>query len=226
MMSPSQQLPFYHSLLRIHAVISRGLEVTSTHSLEFAEKGFADENIQIGFYRYVYSLLIVLETHHQTEEVVAFPYFQARLPSLRIEPVIEQHRQMRPHIVTMEAAVEKIAPSTETPTDALNQLAQACKNLQILWMMHAPAEENYFVTNSISALELTYEEQLDITRRTAEYNQKISKYPQGVVPFILYNLPPDEREQMAQGMPPEVITMLIPTMWKSEWAPMKPFLLD
>jgi hypothetical protein len=220
------QLAFYNSLIRIHHIITRGIEVTHSHSLNFAEKGFPDKNTQIGFGRYAYSLMVVLESHHQIEDETAFPYFQQRLPSLRIEPIIEQHKQMRPHINSMKAAIERIQSSTLVPADTLNQLAQASGNLHILWKMHAPAEENYFANNSLSALELTYEEQLEITRRTTEKSQNQSNMPQWVVAFILYNLPPEERALMAQSMPAQVTKVLVPMVWKNEWAPMKPFLLN
>jgi hypothetical protein len=47
-----------------------------------------------------------------------------------------------------------------------------------------------------------------------------------VVPFLLYNLPPEERAVFSQGMPPIVIQELVPVAWKEKWSPMKPFLLD
>lgn len=219
------QLAFYNSLLRIHAVITRGIEVTHSHSLIFAENGFPDQNTKVGFYRYIHSLTVVLEAHHQTEDEIAFPYFQQRLPSLRIEPIIEQHKQMRPHINTIKTINEKIASSTSAPLELLNQMAQTSSNLRILWKMHAPAEENYFANNSLSALELTHEEQLEITKRTGDSSQRADS-PQWVVPFILFNLPPAEREVMAQAMPSHIIKVLVPMVWKNEWAPMKPFLIE
>jgi hypothetical protein len=47
-----------------------------------------------------------------------------------------------------------------------------------------------------------------------------------VVPFLLYNLPPEERAIFSQGMPPVVTQELVPVVWKEKWSPMKPFLLD
>jgi len=46
------------------------------------------------------------------------------------------------------------------------------------------------------------------------------------LPFILYNLSVEDREIMAQHMPPVVIQELVPVVWKEHWEPMKPFLLD
>jgi hypothetical protein len=46
------------------------------------------------------------------------------------------------------------------------------------------------------------------------------------VPFLLYDLPPEEKAIQARGMPPELTEQLVPVVWKEQWAPMKPFLLD
>jgi hypothetical protein len=225
MPTSSPQLPFYNSMLRIHSIITRGLEITHTHSLQFSQNGFPNQSTQVGFSRYVHCLLVVLENHHQMEEEIAFPYFQDRLPSLRIEPIIEQHKQMKPHIHAVKTALEQFNTGL-SPTESLSQLADASSKLNILWGMHAPAEEIYFANNSMSAFELSHEEQIAITRRTSEHSQKNSNPPQWVVPFLLYNLPPDEREQMAQLMPPHISKMIVPMVWKNEWAPMKPFFFD
>jgi hypothetical protein len=222
---PTSQLAFHKALLRIHTIITRGLEVCHTNCLAFAQDGFPDANTQIGFYRYTYSLLVVMDTHHRAEEEIAFPYFQSRVPSLRIEPLVEQHKQMRPHFNEMRMALAS-SEDASFSTTSLNHLAYACNNVHILWGMHAPAEENYFAANSESALLLTAAEQQEITRRNAEHSQKNSNPPDWVVPFLLFNLPPDEREAMSQSMPQQLTKVMVPYMWKNGWAPMKPFLLD
>jgi hypothetical protein len=47
-----------------------------------------------------------------------------------------------------------------------------------------------------------------------------------VMPFILHNLSPEDRAVMAGQMPPVVSQELVPVVWREQWAPMKPFLLD
>jgi hypothetical protein len=47
-----------------------------------------------------------------------------------------------------------------------------------------------------------------------------------LVPFVLYNLSPDDRAVMVAAMPPNVLTELVPIAWADDWRPMKPFLLD
>jgi hypothetical protein len=46
------------------------------------------------------------------------------------------------------------------------------------------------------------------------------------VPFVLYNLPAQERAIQARTMPSAVVEELVPVVWKEQWAPMQPFLLD
>jgi hypothetical protein len=226
---PESELALHKALQRIHMVITRGLEVTHHSSLALAEKftpqGRLDADTQVGFYRYAHCLVTVLETHHKAEEEVTFPYFKERLPGLRLAPLIEQHQQMQPHIHALKASIVELASETP-PTAVLEQLSQACNNVRILWTMHAPAEENYFAAHSATALQLTAEEQRTITRRTVEYSQQYSRPPEWVLAFVLYNLSPAERAEMSQSMPAHLTKMMVPIIWKNEWAPMKPYLLD
>ena len=46
------------------------------------------------------------------------------------------------------------------------------------------------------------------------------------VPFLLYNMSRKERAAYAQTLPPMVTEQLVPVVWKEQWAPMQPFLLD
>ena len=46
------------------------------------------------------------------------------------------------------------------------------------------------------------------------------------LPFILYNLPVQQKSAMAEGMPAEVVEQLVPIVWREKWEPMKPFLLE
>ena len=46
------------------------------------------------------------------------------------------------------------------------------------------------------------------------------------VPFLLYNLPPEERAMFARPMPFIVTRLLVPFVWKKRWALMRPFLLS
>ncbi|MFZ6027831.1 MAG: hemerythrin domain-containing protein [Chloroflexota bacterium] len=223
----NEQPVYYDTLNRIHKVITRGLDVTIDKSLAFAKTGFPDKAIATGFFRYVKSCLITLYAHHVTEDEVAFPFFQRRVPSLRLDGLIMQHQQMVPHRETIKALIEKAADEPETDLSVLlTKVAESATNLRTLWLMHINAEESYFTSESITSLQLSKEEQANIIRQTVEYNQKYCHPAAWVLPFLLYNLRAHDRAKLAENMPPQMMKVLVPIVWKNEWAPMKPFLFD
>jgi hypothetical protein len=59
-----------------------------------------------------------------------------------------------------------------------------------------------------------------------EHSQQHLQSPFLGIPFVLYNLPADERAIMTAMMPPAVTQQLVPVDWKQMWAPMQLFLLD
>jgi hypothetical protein len=59
-----------------------------------------------------------------------------------------------------------------------------------------------------------------------EHSQEYSKPDFLVIPFLLYNLPLEDRIIFSQGMPPILTEQMVPVVWKDKWAPMKPFLLQ
>jgi len=69
------------------------------------------------------------------------------------------------------------------------------------------------------------EEQLKLVRLFGEHGQKNAVPPHLTVPFMLYNLPVDERKVFSQDMPAEVIHNLVPIVWKEKWESMTPFFL-
>jgi len=46
-----------------------------------------------------------------------------------------------------------------------------------------------------------------------------------VMPFILYNLPKQDREALAGMLPPIITQKLVATDWKPKWESMKRYLL-
>jgi hypothetical protein len=60
----------------------------------------------------------------------------------------------------------------------------------------------------------------------AEHSQEHMQAPYLGIPFVLYNLPAEERAVMTQRMPPAITQQLVPVDWVEMWAPMRPFLLD
>jgi len=69
-------------LQRIHMIITRGLDVSIEQASQFAREGFRDRDLREGYRKYVTALLSFVSAHHLTEDEVAFPYFEDRLPEM------------------------------------------------------------------------------------------------------------------------------------------------
>jgi hemerythrin-like domain-containing protein len=216
---------YYTALSRIHRMLTRGLNVIVDNSLVFAESGFRDKLLLVGFFRYVKSFLVAQQTHHLMEDEAAFPFFRQHVPSLRLDGLNTQHRQMVPLREEIKTLIEKIAENPEN-RELPTQLATTATNLRVLWNMHISAEEAYFTSVAVTTAKLTKEEEGSIVRKAIEYNQKYCQPAAWTVPFILYNLEAEDRAQMAATMPQQLVRVLVPIVWKNEWGPMKPFLLD
>jgi hypothetical protein len=63
-------------------------------------------------------------------------------------------------------------------------------------------------------------------RKTGESSQKHLHAPAVEMPFVLFNLEPEDRAAMAGMLPPVVTQQLVPVAWRAQWAPMQPFLLE
>lgn len=61
-------------LARIHAMITRALDVSIEHSLSFVRHGYPNASTHEEFVSYVQSLASVLHSHHLTEDEAVFPY--------------------------------------------------------------------------------------------------------------------------------------------------------
>jgi hypothetical protein len=61
-------------------------------------------------------------------------------------------------------------------------------------------------------------------RQLSEHGQAHSQPGELVMPFIVYNLSPTDRDVFVQLLPPVVVNQLIPFAWKATWEPMIPFL--
>ena len=71
-MSETHQPSLARTLLTIHKVISRGLEVTKSRSRSFAQEGF-EASLRSGFIRYARTFVNLTHAHHDTEDVLISP---------------------------------------------------------------------------------------------------------------------------------------------------------
>jgi len=223
-MPETHQSSFTASLIRIHSVFTRALVVILEYGQSFAGQGFPDVQTQLGFVSYVQSFVSLLHAHHTTEDELVFPYFREKMPDRNFDSLTEQHRWIIPFLDKIKVATEKVSTDFQA-RDSLDVLTRATSKIHEIWSPHTKTEESYFSSERVNAL-VNIEEQMRLNQLVAEFIQKHSGPDYLVVPFTLYNLSPQDRELMSQGMPPIVTQQLVPIDWKEKWEPMLPFLLD
>jgi hemerythrin-like domain-containing protein len=211
-------------MLRIHSVITRGLSVSIERSEGFAQDGYPDVATQAGFVLYVQTLISVLSAHHLSEDEVAFPYLRPKLPEVNLDELMAEHRVMEDILEALQTIVEAVT-TEEQAGDSLSDLNRTVTRLSDLWHPHIQKEERFYAPERMAAL-MDVEEHAQLGKAVAEHSQQHLQSPFLGIPFVLYNLPADERAIMTAMMPPAVTQQLVPVDWKEMWAPMQPFLLD
>jgi hemerythrin-like domain-containing protein len=213
-----------NDLIRIHKIVTRGLDVAIEHGRAYAQDGYPDDSTKAGFVSYVQALASVTHGHHVTEDDLAFPYFETKLPALPVEDLTREHREMQGILDEIQTAIDGVADEAE-PGQALDALNRALNKLAGLWQPHIRKEEDDLKPEVLGKL-IGVDEQIGLAQQFAQHSQKHTGPDFLVVPFMLYNLSPGDRAILSQAMPPIVTQQLVPMAWKEQWAPMKPFLLD
>jgi hemerythrin-like domain-containing protein len=207
---------FGADLIRIHKAMTRGLRVSVEASAPDGGGAYPPPDLDGGLGRYVRALIAVLHVHHHGEDDLAWPYLEARMPDAPYEILTTQHATMS--VLLEEAGAALSAGDVGSLHDQLN-------DVNALWREHIEREEDAF---SVEATEdaLTPEEQRQVTRKVERHAQLHSWPPRLVVPFMLYNLEPEDRVVLEKTIPGFVTKIVVPVVWKRAWAPMKPYLLD
>ncbi len=211
-------------LLSIHSIITRALSVTSEKSQQFAQGGFPDASTKEGFLCYARSFVSVIHGHHVTENELAFPYFREKLPDAPYDLLIAQHQELVHVLDEIKATIEEVSAEPQAAA-ALNKLNQGLRRLADLWHPHIGIEQDRFTVARLGAL-INRDEHIRLGKLFAKHSQKHTGPGYLVLPFLLYNLAPEERAIFARNMPFLLTRLLVPVVWKARWAPMRPFLLD
>jgi len=206
-------------LVRIHRVITRGLEVSIRHSRAPLEAATA-----AGFVAYVQTLAWVLHGHHVGEDQAAFPYLRQKQIDAPYILLVAEHGQMQAILDEVKPVLDRLA-AKPGDRESLAFVHKALSQLAGVWQPHIAREEEHLTAQAIAAA-IGVEEQMSLAQRFAEHAQQNSGPNYLAVPFILYDLSPEDRAVMVGRMPPEVTQHLVPVVWKDQWAPLKPFLLD
>lgn len=210
-------------LIRIHLVITRAIAVSLEQISVWIEKDHIEENLAGGFTNYLFSLLNLFHAHHIVEDEQIFPYFRQHKLEAPYEVLNAQHLDLLPVLDSFEKIINHWQSDINN-LKLLNNLKIQLEKLQKLWLTHFQLEEEFFTEATISKL-ISDEEQIKLAHQFSEYAAKHIEKDYLVIPFILYNLPPDERALMAEVFPRIVTEDLVPNQWKQQWQSMLPFLL-
>jgi hypothetical protein len=208
-------------LQRIHAVITRGIEVSTGNCRDILSK---KEPVPIGFLDFVQALSVVLQAHHETEDELVFPYFREKLTDVPFDSLMSDHVKLQGEIGTISGALTVLRKS---PDDGamLETLSGALNRISGIWHPHIGIEETRMSADILERL-LPVEEHVVLGVRFSNHGIARSNPPQLVVPFILYNLDRDPRKAMAAGMPKVLTKLIMPVLWRNKWIRMKPYFLS
>jgi hypothetical protein len=207
------------SLVRVHKVITRALSVSIKQS---SGEGPLLEQ-RAGFKLYVQALVSLLNAHHLGEDEVAFPFWMKVQPTGPYEHLCHQHSLMVPAL--KEMGLWAAAGESAWEPGSLARLNRVLQILNGIWHSHIPVEEETMGPQK-SSLILTTDQNADLDMQLSAHGQEHALPSELVMPFVLYNLEPVDRQEFANSLPPVVTQELVPHVWKDAWAPMTPFLLE
>jgi hypothetical protein len=205
---------FGEELRRIHLAITRGVQVSTEAAGIYAHEGFPDEEMRHGFRLYVAALVSYLDAHHAGENEFAWPFLNERMPDVAYDVLLSEHQKIDE---TLRAVSETLDAGDMTVYLHLLRLQEQ-------WDEHRSREEAALSPEATAAA-IASEDHDILAQQLAQYTQTHAEPPETVLPFILYNLPPQARSAMIQRMAPDVVQEKIPGPWLESWAPMRPFLL-
>jgi hypothetical protein len=208
---------------QIHNIITRGLSVSLMSIRWFSEGSLVGPINLEGLFKYIQALVSVLNSHHLTEDEIAFPYFRALLPEAPFDSLIQDHQRIVVIMDEVHQALEK-GEGHQALDTVLEELESALSRLNALWHPHIQVEAEQ-IAEKADAL-ITLEERRQLVGQMSEHGQKTGGPPFLTVPFMLFNLPPGERAVFSQAMPGELLENLVPVVWKPQWESMTPYLLE
>ncbi|HEX2970125.1 MAG TPA: hemerythrin domain-containing protein [Bacteroidales bacterium] len=210
--------PVTEGLVTIHKLITRALDVSISKCDEYIKNRAIPANEEKGFALYVTTLIRVMHAHHLGEDDVVFPYFKERIeaPYIRLK---DDHVTMANLLDNLEKGIGEI-----TIFD-IGRIKNILSDLRKSWGPHITAEESSFSAKVLSGT-YTEKEQRDLLDKIGQHGSKLSGPAPVTIPFVIYNLEPQDRKIFLKDFPWIMKVFFIPLLWRSKWKPMDPFLLN
>jgi hemerythrin-like domain-containing protein len=222
-MSIENQTNIGEDYIRHHKVMTRGLAVSLKNINKFLQIGTLEKLNREGFLKYVQSFSAVLHGHHLVENEKIFPYFKDKLPEVPYERLMSEHVIFRDGLQEINTGLGQLM-SENDELNSLELLKSGFDKIDQIWHPHIQIE-NSQLYGKIGSLNIDLEEMIKIQKDTGEFFQEHADPAYLIVPFVLYNLSPEDRAIASQGFPEMVTKQLVPIDWKDKWASMQPFLL-
>ncbi len=216
-------LGLVQALLLTHNAITRGLKISTSRGADFLQAGFPDAAIQQGYTLYTQALATVLQAHHRGEDELVFPMIREKVTAAPYDSLARHHQLIIAQLGPVMQVIPRLGEKGD-PAD-LAALVDGLQKITSIWRPHIQAEEWYFSEQGLAEV-LNLQEQEQAGAALLQFGQEHATPSQLAMPFLLFNLAPDERAVMAAELPEGVVQELIPKTWKEQWSPMQPFLLE
>lgn len=224
-MSDQSPIDIGENFIFQHKIYTRGLKVSLENVNQFLEEGALEPSKSDGYLKYLQSLSSLLEGHHLVENHKVFPYFKDKLPEVPYVRLMHEHTEIKEALDRINSAITDIKSGKDEIT-SLKQIKSSLDTIDGLWHTHIQIEESQLYSKIVT-LNLSAEEtNMTMQEFTQFFQEHTSGPPYLNMPFVLYNLSPEDRAIFARAFPETVLKQMVPIDWKDQWAPMKPFLLE
>jgi hemerythrin-like domain-containing protein len=222
-MSNENQPNIGEDYIRFHKVMTRGLAVSLQNINEFLQIGELEKLNREGFIKYVQSFSSVLHGHHHAENERIFPYFKDKLPEVPYERLMSEHEIFNDGLQEINTGIDHLK-SENDELNSLKLLKSGLSKIDQIWSVHIQIE-NTQLYERIRSLNIDLEEMIRLQKEDKKFFQENTGPAYLIMPFVMYNLSPEDRAILTQGSPDVVAKQVLSADWKDKWAPMQPFLL-
>lgn len=219
----AQDVKLKDYFLVFHKMISRGVDVAIDRIDLFIQEDFPDEQTREGYLNYVDALAVLLDSHHKTEDEIAFPYFQDILPDTHFNWLHQDHDLITGFLEEGVPILDQLKNSGQAKQN-LGMLKEVLLKIEDRWSQHIELEEEEFV-DIIDDLS-TNKERSQLFTQFGAYNQELLNPHPLTISFMLYNLEPQDRVVIINTHPKDWFIHIDNFEWEAKWQSMKPFLLS
>lgn len=222
-MSNEDQPDIGEEYIRLHKVMTRGLRVSLENTNEYVQAEALENVNREGFLKYVQGFSSVLHGHHLVEDEKIFPYFKDKLPEVPYERLTTEHEIFNAGLREIKTGIDNLTSRTDE-LESLKLLKSGLDKVNELWSDHIQIE-NTQLYGKTRSLHIDSEEMIKIQMEDKKFFQDHSGPPYLVMPFVLYNLSPEDRAILTGGFHDNETEHLLNVEWKDKWISMQPFLL-